>query len=45
MEWAGGFDNLVCVDTAAADVTGDGSFFITRLNAGEPIITEAMFSK
>ena len=34
---------LVCVGTTAADITGDGSFFITRLNDGEPIITEAMF--
>jgi len=36
---------FVCVGAAAADVTGDGSFFITRLNAGEPIITEVMFGK
>jgi len=34
---------LFCVSTAKSGVTGDGSFIITRLNNGEPIITEAMF--
>jgi len=34
---------LFCVSAAESVVTGDGSFIITRLNNGEPIITEAMF--
>jgi len=34
---------LFCVSTAKSVVTGEGSFIITRLNNGEPIITEAMF--
>jgi len=34
---------LFCASTAKSVVTGDGSFIITRLNNGEPIITEAMF--
>ncbi|MHC4543577.1 MAG: hypothetical protein ACYSYL_03480 [Planctomycetota bacterium] len=34
---------LFFTNTAKSGVTGGGSFIITRLNNGEPIITQSMF--